>query len=620
MPRQRRVPAKFADSDVYDRPQHSTGGMAGVSRPAGQRTKLTLTLKRKDLAAADAAPASKRLTLRIPAGSRAAAHAARDERDTHVLDDPAASSARLPSRAAAVARREHLAGGKRAIKLTFKKNADGSKGAAATRLTLKLPKSSATPPRRQKRRSSGKAAASAPAPTPPPAAPKAPLSTAERMRAVWRAVMDTTDRNGRRCAEIFERLPSPDELPVYYEVIAEPMDLTTIDAKLALGDKAGGYGGKWPAFAADMSRVFDNARLFNDDGTVIFDDANRLEIVFHNEMGAQQEAAAAAAAAAAPTDVSAAPAAAGDVADSCHICCDTCGTWYTTAQVGLTVSEAEALKDWHCPPCIRNVASDFGPVASAAPASAEPFCDIQCDMCNTWYTTLDAGISVREAEALDEWHCGVCLGTHEAPAGPVSDASAAALPLAKRAKNARSAQAQAADQVDAYSSAAAAAYAAEVADAARKSEAMVKREYYRGPSLPDLPDDLVTTILRDLGVKEMLGVTMVSVSWHSIAHRDGVWRSICLTRLKNFHVPRRARRSFMRLFLEQMVERERRIEASSQVRQQPNISIALRLGGCHEFKLELTMEALDCTGDVPQVRRYLPLAHRQLLEAAQGID
>ena len=480
MSRQRRVPAKFADSDVF---AQTTGSSAG-------RTKLTLTLKRKERTP-EALARSKRLTLRIPAGALAGGVQKKEQDDEkeeppcHLLD-PAASSARLPSRAAAVARREHLEGG-RTTKLTFKKNAEGSKGAAATRLTLKIPKASATTSlRRQRRRTSGKTAASSPAPAPAAAAVKAPLSTAERMRAVWRVVMDATDRNGRRQAEIFERLPSPDELPQYYEVVAEPMDLDSIGVKLALGDKAGGYGGKWSAFAADMARVFNNARLFNDEGTVIFTDANRLEIVFHNEMAAQQ--AAAAAAVVASTSTSPAGAAAVDLADSCDICCDTCGNWWTTDQVGLTVAEAEALKDWHCPSCVCSVASDFGSVGSAVPGAAVPFCDLCCDTCETWYTTLDAGISVAEAKALDEWHCGICLGTHELPAESSSDASAAAVPPAKRAK-AEGAQSPA--QVDGYSSAAAAAYAAEVADATRRSEAVMSREYYTGPSLPDLPDDLV---------------------------------------------------------------------------------------------------------------------------------
>jgi hypothetical protein len=70
-------------------------------------------------------------------------------------------------------------------------------------------------------------------------------------------------------------------LQVYYEVVAEPMDLDQIDKNLALGESRSGagislesrsggggsyYGDTWQAFAADMLRVFNNARLFNAEG------------------------------------------------------------------------------------------------------------------------------------------------------------------------------------------------------------------------------------------------------------------------------------------------------------------------------------------------------------------
>jgi hypothetical protein len=44
-------------------------------------------------------------------------------------------------------------------------------------------------------------------------------------------------------------------------------------------------------------------------------------------------------------------------------------------------------------------------------AAAAENCDLCCDTCDTWYTTTGVGLSVREAEALEEWHCGACLGT-----------------------------------------------------------------------------------------------------------------------------------------------------------------------------------------------------------------
>ena len=59
--------------------------------------------------------------------------------------------------------------------------------------------------------------------------------------------------------------------------------------------------------------------------------------------------------------------------------------------------------------------------AAAAPnAAAAESIDLCCDTCDTWYTTAEVGLSVQQAQALDEWHCGVCLGTHQRDrAGPI---------------------------------------------------------------------------------------------------------------------------------------------------------------------------------------------------------
>ena len=126
MPRPRRPPAKFEDSDVYEREQRARSSSAAapqsvdmrVVMPAEKKTKkkLTLTLKRPGGAgggAAPSGPASKRLTLRVPAAARpAAAAAAADEDDGAQLADPSAASARLPSRAAAAAGRSPAHGEK----------------------------------------------------------------------------------------------------------------------------------------------------------------------------------------------------------------------------------------------------------------------------------------------------------------------------------------------------------------------------------------------------------------------------------------------------------------------------------------------------------------------------
>ena len=147
---------------------------------------------------------------------------------------------------------------------------------------------------------------------------------------------------------------------------------------------------------------------------------------------------------------------------------------------------------------------------------------------------------MREAEALDEWHCGVCLGTHSQSKKPAGEYAPGAVVAAGGASAAAGAKAL-------------------VLSAPKKPH-----EYYTGPCLPDLPDDLLTTILKDLGMRQMQGVTMVSSSWHTIAQRENVWKSICGYRIKDFTAPRRNRKPWMRLFMEQMVLRERRIEEAAQ--------------------------------------------------------
>ena len=581
-PSRSRPRKQWDESD--DRPQHasasspSEGGggrlrlTLGKKPAAGGGKALKLTLKRPS-AGASGGSASKRLKLKVP--NRRDAHdvdGGAEDSSGAELSDPSASSARLPSRAAAAARREHLEGA-RTTKLTFKRDAERSEGnlPAATRLTLKVPAGSSKSSSKKRSRASkrGGGAAAAIEPSASPAQPAAlrlaikPLTPTQRMRAVWRAVMDATDASDRRRAEIFERLPSPEEMPMYYEVIADPIDLDRIEAKLAMGEKQpGGYGAvnQWAAFTKDMLLVFNNARLFNGEESQIFNDANCLEIIFHNAVDEQQVAAAAAAAG---PGLAAAMAA----GESCDLCCDTCNTWYTTQQVGLSVKEAEALEHWHCEGCVRKLAADFGGGSGAnssaatdagagasIAAAAARFCDLCCDTCETWYTTLDAGITVEEAEALDEWHCGVCLGTHKA---------AAKKPKIDLAGSAGSRPGHTAgDLVEGnyYSSAAAAAYAAEVEQSKRDAN----WEYYTGPALPDLPDDLLVQILKGAKLKEMQAVTLVSVSWHTIASRDNVWRTICEEKLRDFHPPRRIRRSWMRIFFEQMIEREKKIEESSQ--------------------------------------------------------
>ena len=52
-------------------------------------------------------------------------------------------------------------------------------------------------------------------------------SKSELMLGAWKAVREAKDGRRER-AEIFVQLPSKEELPVYYEIISNPMDLRTV--------------------------------------------------------------------------------------------------------------------------------------------------------------------------------------------------------------------------------------------------------------------------------------------------------------------------------------------------------------------------------------------------------
>ncbi|KAK2163490.1 hypothetical protein NP493_1460g00037 [Ridgeia piscesae] len=68
---------------------------------------------------------------------------------------------------------------------------------------------------------------------------------------------------------------NPKEVPEYYRVIKEPMDLTTVEKKVSeqqyvkLGD-----------FVKDVMRVFDNCRFFNSSDTPYYQCAEVLENFF----------------------------------------------------------------------------------------------------------------------------------------------------------------------------------------------------------------------------------------------------------------------------------------------------------------------------------------------------
>ena len=73
-----------------------------------------------------------------------------------------------------------------------------------------------------------------------------------------------TDVSGRVRSAEFMKLPTREELPDYYDVIEEPMDLNTIAPRVAASEYA-----TFDDFSADMDKVFNNAMTFNDPGSLV---------------------------------------------------------------------------------------------------------------------------------------------------------------------------------------------------------------------------------------------------------------------------------------------------------------------------------------------------------------
>lgn len=90
---------------------------------------------------------------------------------------------------------------------------------------------------------------------------------------------NASDKTGRSIAGAFLTLPSPGELPEYYEQIKLPMAIDTIEEKL----QAGAYP-TVTTVESDVKRMIQNAKDFNMPKSEIFEDAERMRKLAYNYM------------------------------------------------------------------------------------------------------------------------------------------------------------------------------------------------------------------------------------------------------------------------------------------------------------------------------------------------
>jgi ATP-dependent helicase STH1/SNF2 len=97
----------------------------------------------------------------------------------------------------------------------------------------------------------------------------------EAFQACHRAVMDLRDEHGRLRCELFKELPDRDDYPDYYLHIVNPIAISTIRKRVG-----GTYYRSVAAFKADWHLMFANARIYNQEGSIVYEDANQMQKVF----------------------------------------------------------------------------------------------------------------------------------------------------------------------------------------------------------------------------------------------------------------------------------------------------------------------------------------------------
>ena len=95
------------------------------------------------------------------------------------------------------------------------------------------------------------------------------------MMKIWQEVVYYEDDEGRKLSDIFMELPSKRELPDYYRVIAEPVDLKKIKNKVLKGSYR-----DWDELDNIMKLLFANVRQYNMETSRIYEDSKILEDVF----------------------------------------------------------------------------------------------------------------------------------------------------------------------------------------------------------------------------------------------------------------------------------------------------------------------------------------------------
>ncbi|KIJ59828.1 hypothetical protein HYDPIDRAFT_99946 [Hydnomerulius pinastri MD-312] len=111
-------------------------------------------------------------------------------------------------------------------------------------------------------------------------APDHPPAIKEKLKKafseVHKAVLACEDSDGRKRCELFRELPDKRDYPDYYQLITQPIALSTIRKRVNTG-----YYKSVTQYKEDWKLMFDNARTYNQEGSWVYIDAEEMEKVFH---------------------------------------------------------------------------------------------------------------------------------------------------------------------------------------------------------------------------------------------------------------------------------------------------------------------------------------------------
>uniref|UniRef100_L7M5U2 Protein polybromo-1 n=1 Tax=Rhipicephalus pulchellus TaxID=72859 RepID=L7M5U2_RHIPC len=94
----------------------------------------------------------------------------------------------------------------------------------------------------------------------------------KRLKVLIRTLLNYTDEVGRPLISIFMEKPSRKDYPDYYEVITNPIDMKTIHENV----KNNKYSSE-ESMVTDLKLMFSNCRMYNEEGSQIYRDADTLE-------------------------------------------------------------------------------------------------------------------------------------------------------------------------------------------------------------------------------------------------------------------------------------------------------------------------------------------------------